>query len=70
MIDPNHKLWVTRQAKVLGRTRSTAYYRPKGPSDADIAWMALIDRLHLEYPFAGARMLRDLLRQRGYVGIG
>jgi len=70
MIDPNHKLSVTRQAKVLGMSRSTAYYRPKGSSEADIAWMALIDRLHLDYPFAGARMLRDLLRQRGYVGIG
>jgi putative transposase len=70
MIDPNHKLSVTRQAKVLGMSRSTAYYCPKGPSDADIAWMALIDRLHLEHPFAGARMLRDLLRQRGHVGIG
>ena len=70
MIDPNHKLSVTRQAKVLGMSRSTAYYHPMGPSEADIAWMALIDRLHLEYPFAGARMLRDLLRQKGYVGIG
>lgn len=27
--------------------------------------MKLIDRLHLEYPFAGSRMLRDLLRLRG-----
>jgi len=70
MIDPNHKLSVTRQAKVLGMSRSTAYYRPKGPSEADIAWMALIDRLHLDYPFAGARMLQDLLPQRGCVGIG
>ena len=70
MIDPSHKLSVTRQAKVLGMSRSTAYYSPKGPSEVDIAWMALIDRLHLDYPFAGARMLRDLLRQRGHVGIG
>lgn len=70
MIDPNHKLSVTRQAKVLGMFRSTAYYSPKGLSETDIAWMALIDRRHLEYPFAAARMLQDLLRQRGYVGIG
>jgi putative transposase len=32
--------------------------------------MALIDRLHPDYPFAGARMRRDLPRTRGYVGIG
>ena len=62
MIDPNHKLSVTRQAKVLGMSRSTAYYRPKGPAETDIARMALIDRLHLEYSFAGARMPRYLLR--------
>jgi putative transposase len=70
MIDPSHKLSVTRGAKLLRMPRSTAYYRPKGPSGADIAWMALIYRLHLEYPFAGARMLRDPLRQMGCVGIG
>ena len=62
MIDTNHKLSVTRQVKVLGMSRSTAYYRPKGPSAADIAWMAPLDRLHVDYPFADARMLRDLLR--------
>lgn len=28
--------------------------------------MRRIDELHLEHPFAGARMLRDLLRQDGY----
>ena len=70
MIDPNHKLSATRQAKMLGMYLSTAYYRPKGPSDADMAWMALLDRPHVDYQFAGARMLRDLLQQRGHVGIG
>ena len=28
--------------------------------------MRRIDALHLEHPFAGARMLRDLLRQEGH----
>ena len=28
--------------------------------------MREIDKLHLEYPFAGARMLRDLLKGMGY----
>jgi putative transposase len=27
--------------------------------------MRRIDELHLEFPFAGSRMLRDLLRQEG-----
>ena len=32
---------------------------------AVLGLMRRIDELHLEYPFAGARMLRDLLRQEG-----
>ena len=46
--------------------RSTAYYRPIEVSEADLELMRQIDRLHLEYPFAGSRMLRDLLKQDGY----
>ena len=70
MILPSHKLSVSRQAQILGISRSTVYYRPQGPSEAYLSIMARLDRLHLEYPFAGARMLRDLLRQEGLFGIG
>ena len=41
------------------------YYLPKPTAPADLALMRRIDELHLEHPFAGARMLRDLLRQEG-----
>jgi putative transposase len=70
MILPSHKLSVSRQAKILGIARSTVYYQPLGPSEADLLIMSKLDRLHLEYPFAGARMLRDLLRQEDFLGIG
>ena len=33
--------------------------------DADLKLMRRIDELHLELPFAGARMLCDLLRAEG-----
>ena len=36
---------------------------------ADLAIMRRIDALHLDYPFAGSRMLRDLLRGEG-IAIG
>ena len=36
---------------------------------ADLAIMRRIDELHLDYPFAGSRMLRDLLRGEG-IAIG
>jgi len=61
MIDRTHKLPVTRQAKVLRLSRSSVYYRPKPVSAADLTLMRQIDELHLEHPFAGARMLRDML---------
>jgi len=70
MIDPEHKLPITRQAKLLQIARSTVYYLPVGPSGQDLAIMAALDRLHLEYPFAGSRMLRDMLRRSGFDGLG
>ena len=65
MIDRNHDLPVTRQCRILELARSTAYYVPQPTSPEDLALMRRIDELHLEYPFAGARMLRDLLRREG-----
>lgn len=65
MIDPTHKLSIVKQAKALGISRSTVYYKPAPISDSDLALMAAMDRLHLDYPFAGARMLRDILSRQG-----
>ena len=65
MIDREHKLSVVRQAKLLGFSRGSVYYLPRPVSDGDLALMRRIDELHLEYPFAGARMLRDLLKLEG-----
>ena len=65
MIDRTHPLPVTRQALALGISRGSVYYRPRPVSDADLKAMRRIDELHLEYPFAGARMLRGLLDQEG-----
>jgi putative transposase len=66
MIDRSHDLPVVRQCQVLSLARSTAYYRPKETSEANLALMRRIDALHLEHPFAGSRMLRDMLRREGF----
>jgi putative transposase len=66
MIDRTHNLPVSRQAEILNISRGSVYYLPKPVSEADLALMRRIDGLHLEHPFAGARMLRDLLRQDGF----
>jgi len=65
MIDRNHKLSLVQQAEVLAISRSSVYYQPRLISEANLALMRLIDKLHLDYPFAGSRMLRDLLNLRG-----
>ena len=65
MIDREHTLSITRQAEALGISRGSVYYLPRPVSDADLKLMRRIDELHLELPFAGARMLRDLLRAEG-----
>jgi putative transposase len=65
MIDPEHALSVSRQAEELEISRSTVYYRPRRVPDADLFLMRRIDELHLNYPFAGSRMLRDMLSQQG-----
>ena len=67
MIDRTHALPVVRQCQLLKLSRSTAYYQPTPVSRAELALMRRIDELHLTYPFAGARMLRDLLRRDGLV---
>jgi putative transposase len=66
MIDRDHALPVVRQCQILSLARSTAYYRPQQTNQADLAQMRRIDELHLEHPFAGSRMLRDMLRQEGH----
>jgi putative transposase len=65
MIDRTHPLPLARQAEAVGISRGSVYYLPRPVSDTDLALMRRIDALHLEHPFAGARMLRDLLAQDG-----
>lgn len=66
MIDRIHALPVTRQAQALGISRGSVYYLPRPVPAQDLALMRRIDELHLELPFAGSRMLRDLLNQEGF----
>jgi putative transposase len=65
MIDRTHNLPVVQQCRILQLARSTAYYTPQPTSMEDLALMRRIDELHLEHPFAGSRMLRDMLRLEG-----
>jgi putative transposase len=65
MIDRKHDLPITRQAKALNISRGSVYYLPRPASAADLAIMRRMDELHMDFPFAGSRMLRDLLNAEG-----
>ena len=65
MIDREHDLTLTKQAALLGISRGSIYYEPVPVSAKDLALMRQLDELHLAFPFAGARMLRDLLALEG-----
>ncbi len=65
MIDPMHDLPISKQAKALGISRGSVYYVPKPVPAVDLAIMRRIDELHLNYPFAGSRMMAALLANQG-----
>jgi putative transposase len=67
MIDCEHDLPIARQAKALNISRGSVYYQPRTVSAGDLVIMRRMDELHLDYPFAGSRMLRDLLNAEGVV---
>ena len=66
MIDTTHNLPINRQSELLDISRSNVYYLPRPESDGDLVLMRRIDEFHLNFPFAGSRMLRDLLRLEGH----
>jgi putative transposase len=66
LIDRGHDLSITKQAEILKVSRGSVYYLPRPVSSADLDIMQRLDRLHLEFPFAGSRMLRGLLALQGY----
>src|SRR5262252_4361971 len=65
MIDRKHDLPISKQAEALNISRGSVYYLPRPVPKTELAIMHRLDRLHLEYPHAGSRMLRDLLAAEG-----
>lgn len=67
MINPKHrKLPLTRQCRLLGLSRSTAYHRPGTQTDKDARLRNRFDELYTEMPFFGSRQMRDYLRLEGW----
>ncbi len=66
MVDPKHKLAITKQCSLLSVKRSTYYYKPAPESEEELALMRAIDELYLERPTRGSRSMRDALEDRGF----
>jgi putative transposase len=66
MIERGSEVPVTRQAELLGLSRSSVYYTPRPMSERDLVLMRRIDELHLQLPFYGSRKLADQLQREGH----
>jgi len=67
MIEPDDtKLSRKRQCELLGISRSSTYYQPKGISKRDLKLMRAIDEQYLKTPYYGRRRMRLALKKRGY----
>ena len=64
MIDRDHALPITRQARLLGINRGAGYCLPRPTSPTELDLMRRIDELPLGYPFRDARMLRRQLQRQ------
>ena len=66
MVDREHPtLPILRQCALLGVSRSSIHYRPKGASEADLFLMREMDRQYLETPFYGPRRMKAWLERQG-----
>lgn len=65
MITPNAELSIARQAKLLGVSRSSVYYRPKPDSTEELDLLKRLDEIFTENPIYGSRRLQVALKREG-----
>lgn len=65
MIAPGSELSVARQAKLLGISRSSVYYRPRRESQEELDLLRRLDELFTENPVYGSRRVQQMLKREG-----
>ena len=73
MLDREGVLSVRRQCALLGLSRSSVYYRPRGERAENLALMRRMDALSLRHPTAAVRWLSTCVARAcrsGVVGCG
>jgi putative transposase len=66
MIDRTHALSGSQQTQLVGTAGPSGYYRLRPVSGANELLMRRVDELHMEFPFARARMLAHLSHRKGH----
>jgi len=67
MVDRQHPaLSTVRQCALMGISRSSVYYRPRAPSQKELALMKQIDQQYLATPFYGSRRMKVWLHRQGH----
>lgn len=61
-----HKLSLSRRCRLLGISRGSLYYRPRGESPEILSQMRRIDEQYLKTPWYGARQMARTLRRQGH----
>ena len=57
---------VAEQCKLLSISRSSYYYKPKGPRAEDLKLMKIIDEIYTQHPYYGTRRMSKYLQSKGY----
>ena len=66
-IEPAHKkIAVQRQCELLGLSRSSLYYKPRGDTEYNEMLMKLIDRQYVDTPFYGIDKMTEYLCRQGH----
>ena len=66
MVSKDHELSQRRQCRLLQLSRSMLYYRPKGESAENLAFMEIIDKQFLETPWYGSRQMARHMKRQGH----
>lgn len=65
MIDKEEKISLNSQLNLLGLSKGSFYYSPKGESEENLAIMRMMDEHHLDHPTKGVLQMEDFLKGEG-----
>jgi putative transposase len=66
MINRTDTLSISQQTKLLGFSRGMVYYKSKPLTETELKLMHTMDKLHIDYPFMGSRMVCNQLNRQGF----